>query len=444
MRRGERKSALCCGHERQRQHWTRGHRAACNILAVTLLGSSASVATAADPEPPLVEAASVETRGAAGWEHFAIDGKDYLAVANFFTSSPGRTPNMDTESMIYRAELAADGKLHLDELQGLHTTGAHGVVHLEHEGSHFVAIPNYYGKDTVVFRWDSGEGRFAVHQRIKSDGAGGVDAFTIGEKRILAIAEFSVGEIALYALSPGQQRFEPWQRVAAPGCGATATLRVEAEVGGEALLLLAASYVTQQTGWRTRSPIFALNVEGTAFEKHGEVVTVGAHDVAVTSVGGRHFAFFSNDKDERTTKQLSELFEWEGLFPSGGLRSRQTVSTDGAHAAEFFSSADGERRFLAVANLGDRKANTYRRESVVYAFDPASSTMLAPIQTLQTHGATDFKAFAIGGTSFLAVSNEQDDAKGGNVPSTLWRLRQAGDESLGGGSAWTGRGHGEL
>ena len=41
-----------------------------------------------------------------------------------------------------------------------------------------------------------------------------------------------------------------------------------------------------------------------------EVATVGAHDVEVMSVMGKHFAFFSNDKDERTTKQDSELFEW--------------------------------------------------------------------------------------------------------------------------------------
>ena len=85
-------------------------------------------------------------------------------------------------------------------------------------------------------------------------------------------------------------------------------------------------------------------------------------------------------------------------------------------AAEFFSSSEGDRHYLVVANLGDRQANTYRRDSVVYAFDPAASgagaKMLTPLQKLPTLGATDFRSFKIGGVTFLAVSNEQDDTRG--------------------------------
>ena len=61
-----------------------------------------------------------------------------------------------------------------------------------------------------------------------------------------------------------------------------------------------------------------------------------------------------------------------GTFPSGGFVSRQKVGTDGAHAAALFSNVDGSSHFLAVANLGDRQANTYQRESVVYSFDPSA------------------------------------------------------------------------
>ena len=102
------------------------------------------------------------------------------------------------------------------------------------------------------------------------------------------------------------------------------------------------------------------------------------------------------------------------------------VATDGAHAAEFFSSADGKSHFLAVANLGDRQANMYRRDSVVYAFNPLAeegTPMLTPLQKLPTLGATDFLGFSIGGVTYLAVSNEQDDTRGGDVGSTIWTLR---------------------
>ena len=116
----------------------------------------------------------------------------------------------------------------------------------------------------------------------------------------------------------------------------------------------------------------------------------------------------------------------------------QQVPTDGAHAAAFFASASGERRYLAVAELGDRQANTYRRDSSVYAFEPTRSPPLVLAQRLSTKGATDFHAFALpagadGGTAatttYLAVSNEQDDTLGGDIGSTIWRLQAEAEEN---------------
>ena len=52
--------------------------------------------------------------------------------------------------------------------------------------------------------------------------------------------------------------------------------------------------------------------------------------------------------------------------------------------------------------------------------------MLTEAQRLPTLGATDFRSFVIAGTTYLAVSNEQDDAHGGDVQSTLWALTGEG------------------
>ena len=57
----------------------------------------------------------------------------------------------------------------------------------------------------------------------------------------------------------------------------------------------------------------------------------------------------------------------------------------------------------------------YRRDSSVYELDAAAEKPLRLVQSLPTLGATDFKAFTISGTTFLAVSNEQDDRLGGDV-----------------------------
>ena len=45
------------------------------------------------------------------------------------------------------------------------------------------------------------------------------------------------------------------------------------------------------------------------------------------------------------------------------------------------------------------------------------------VQKLPTLGATDFSAFEMGGVTYLAVSNEQDDWLGGDVRSVIWGLR---------------------
>ena len=379
----------------------------------------------------------MQTRGAAGWDHLVMDGQDYLCCANFFTSNPRRQASMTTDSTIFKVSQNGDLSLQLTEVQGFKTTGAHGVSDVEAGGYHYLAVPNYYGGDTVVMRSASGVApdgqkkprRFSELQRLPTDGGGGVDVWHVGPRVFLGVAEFNLGIAVVYELSATSGLFVPYQRVPAPGCGALATLKVPAEGGGEQLLLLAASYVTQRTGWRTRSSVFFLNERGTALEMHQEVPTVGAHGVATLSAGGRHFVFFSNDKDERTTHQESELFEWVGVFPSGKLESRQKVKTDGAHAAEFFSTAEGGRHFLAVANLGDRQANTYRRDSLIYELDAKKTNdgegaLLTLVQKLPTLGATDFRAFYINGATYVAVSNEQDDTMGGDVKSTIWRLRE--------------------
>jgi hypothetical protein len=56
--------------ECQRQHWG-SHKAQCRLLTLALMSASTQAQAA---EMLFFEAATVQTRGAAGWEHFVIDG----------------------------------------------------------------------------------------------------------------------------------------------------------------------------------------------------------------------------------------------------------------------------------------------------------------------------------------------------------------------------------
>lgn len=185
----------------------KNHKKECALMALSLL----TLAEAARA-PPFVEALKVPTRGAAGWTHFVIDGQDYVCVANFFSSRPGKRPSMETDSTVYAADVVA-GSLKLTFLQGFKTTGAHGVVHLSRRGGHYLVVPNYYGGDAVVLRWDGK--KFRVMQHLIVDGGGNVVEFTIGDEQMISIAEFNQGRAAIYALrgDAPNERFELWQNV---------------------------------------------------------------------------------------------------------------------------------------------------------------------------------------------------------------------------------------
>ena len=422
------------------------------IVAAAFLLSWGSIGAAAEKIFEL--STSIPTRGAAGFEKFTIDGRDYIASANFFTSAPGRTPAMETDSVVYALTRGDTGKPLFTKIQSIPTVGAHGVEFFNFQGEAYLAIPNYYGGDTVVLRWSRTPSVFEEIQRIPSDGGGSVESFIISSedqaskdaapRLILSIAEFNIGRSTLYALEGvfPNEKFVSWQRLTTPGVGAMATIRVNDGSSSGRLLFLAASYVSRTTGWRTKSRIFALEPDemsgGATFSFHHDVPTVGAHDVeTLMTADGRAFAFFSYDKDEASVEQNSELFEWRAdEFQGGRFVSMQTVKTVGAHAAEFFKGG-GAGYFLAVANLGDRRTNRYRTSSHIYHFNPTRSPPLELFQKIPTLGATDMEAFALNGTTYLVASNEQDDEQGGDVESPVWRLRGAAPREVRGAKAGT-------
>ena len=392
------------------------------LLLPSAVGAAApGAAGAAAPRTRFIEAARISTRGNAGFEHFNLDGRDYVAVANFFTSAPGRRADMSTTSVLYECTQSAAGGLELIEVQRFPTTGAHGWEFFLADGEAFLCVPNYYGSDTVLYRWDRSlaSARFAEVQRIESDGAGSVESFVLppssGSHRVVALAEFNRGVAALYLLRGGKLR--PWVELPVPGVGSMATI-----TAGGRFFLFCACYVTQAHGWRVPSRVFVLDeAEGTgSFVPHQALNTVGAHDVEAFTTQGRAFAFFSNDRDENSPKQRSALYG----FNAGSARFElvQQVATDGAHAAEFFRSGSG-RDFIAVANLGDRQKNTYRRKSEVFAFHADRDAPLESAALLSTKGATDFEAFSLAnGARFLAVANEQDDVAGADIESVIWSV----------------------
>jgi len=205
---GRCRRASYCGAACQRSHW-KAHKGQCALVAAAVLAGTSSA------ETPVAAHLSVATRGAAGWAAFRVGGQDFLAVANFFSSGPGRRPSMATDSVVYRADVVG-GRLALTKHQQFRTTGAHGVAHVAGFGAHLLVFPNYYGGDALVVKWKGeAHGLVEEHQRLIVDGGGNVVAFEVDGRPMISIAEFNKGRANIYELREDTKKFALVQHVAA-------------------------------------------------------------------------------------------------------------------------------------------------------------------------------------------------------------------------------------
>ena len=248
--------------------------------------------------------------------------RHYLAVSNFMATSTAPDGStrvvMESESVLYEIgieyktrvtlgdssdknydERSFDGKkeilnddiMHLQykEVQRFATNGAHGVDHLtvrsvndfgKEKESVFLAIPNFYGTDTVLYQYELGSvdtdtnkntdvdpekdndmdtdadadehtcnhissskplmNKFREHQRIPTQGAAAIEFFTIQNaactstctqtnlRHMLAIAEYKSGKVSIY-----EYVSEEWvlnQRLYAPGTAALSVMKIPLRV----------------------------------------------------------------------------------------------------------------------------------------------------------------------------------------------------------------------
>ena len=94
---------------------------------------------------------------------------------------------------------------------------------------------------------------------------------------------------------------------------------------------------------------------------------------------------------------------------------------DGAHGGCLFE-ATNKKLYLAIACCGDREKKSYARNSPVYEISLDPEIVVRRKKSLPTTGAVAFVAFDLGGRTYLAVANEQDERRGGNVESVVWAV----------------------
>ena len=340
------------------------------------------------------------TRGAAGVEHFTINGRLFLAFANYY----GDIYKHKTGSMIYKMN-ELTGKFNL--YQTLQTRGAYGLEYFSIADQHFLAVANYndgtYLLDSAVYQWNGQ--RFVVYQKIPTKGAGDLTFSTINGENYLAVANSYDGSTrstksAIYKWSNGKfNKFQEISTEGALGCKAFA-------INNDTLIAFANQYNSKQK-YAAQSTLFKWS--GGHFVKLQSLQTYGAHRVNSVNINGHTFLAFANTYSGSKRNTDSFIYRWEGhkfvLF--------QSIPTLGAIAWHPFVISG--QTFLGVANsYGDSQhRNT---QSVVYQ---ACGAQFIKYQEIPTQGARDMTTFEYKGHTYLAVANNYNQKH--NINSALYK-----------------------
>jgi hypothetical protein len=321
----------------------------------------ATVATLASKAAPLAQHAPVldpcealATSGAADLEFFSIGSDHYLAVANMRNDS-----TYDVNSLLYRW----DGTSFV-EFQSIPTQGAKDWEFFTIADVPYLAVANSrsdvsHDVDSKIFRWDGG--RFVEHQSLPTNGANDWQFFTIAGESYLAVANGRYdGPPARGAVGANtDSRIYRWEGTGFVEYQALATNGAEGleffTIDDTAYLAVANAYNDQTHNVPSR--IFRW--DGGGFAPFQYFPTHGASDWKYFTIDGNSYLALANHGDDPTCNVDSEVFQWDGQ----SFVAFQSIPTHGATDWEFFTA--GGDLCLAVANAyddhtADVKSTIYR------------------------------------------------------------------------------------
>eukprot|EP00052_Salpingoeca_macrocollata_P020120 m.168483 g.168483 ORF g.168483 m.168483 type:complete len:227 (-) comp21164_c0_seq1:59-739(-) len=122
---------------------------------------------------------SIATHGAYDWEWFSIGGDAFLAVANHQSGG-----SSDVDSVVYKWSRTTNG------FEMYQRIGTHGAEHIEWfniNGQDFLAIANFYSSDSVIYQWQNS--LFVPFQTVSNPAhAASWKWFALGRANYLALA----------------------------------------------------------------------------------------------------------------------------------------------------------------------------------------------------------------------------------------------------------------
>ena len=234
--------------------------------------------------PLFTELQTIPTQGATAWEPFAIDGADYLAVANLY-----------------------DG--------------------------------DTYNTNSVIYRWNGKQ--FVAHQSIPTAGAMDWECFTVGGDTYLVVANMMSSETTYNIPSKiykwNGQLFIEYQSIDTSGAADWEFFTI----GADSYLVVANMKNGPSTTRNINSVVYKW--DGDSFEPFQNIPTHGARDWEHYTIDGTPYLAVANAHNDTTYNIDSEIFKWDGA----SFASCQAIATHGARDWESFVIGDSTYLALA-------------------------------------------------------------------------------------------------
>ena len=173
------------------------------------------------------------------------------------------------------------------------------------------------------------------------------------------------------------------------------------------LFLAFANYHGDIKKHKTSSMIYKMDNSTGRLSLYQTLQTRGAFDLEYFSIANKHFLAVANHYDG-THRLDSTVYQWNGKL----FVDFQKLSTNGANHFTYFKIY-GEK-YLAVANYYD--GSTTSTKSVIYKW---SSGKFNRFQDISTEGAYGCTAFVINGDTFVAFANYYNSQHKYSVQSTV-------------------------
>ena len=341
----------------------------------------------------------IPSMGARQWAPFSMDGAQYLALAQYYDDS-----SYSNHVQIFKWD---GGRGSFVEVQRIPSNGAAGVQPFTIAGAQFLAVANHrddsgnFNIDSKIYKWDDASGMFEDFQNISTSGAYAWAAFSIDGVQHLAVANSFNG--ASHSIA---SKVYKWSGVGFNGSFVyLQSIETNAAQWWEAFtidgvphLVVANRYSSSQRSHNVDSIIYKWYSGIGKFVPEERLPTNGASGwYAFTIEGVRHLAVANSHNDASYTIN-STIYKWDSARDE--FEDIQAIPTLGALSWTGFVS--GGVQYLAVANYYD--GASYYQDSKVYRWDSGSSSFLE-IQQLATVGAFGVSAFMIDGVQYLALAN---------------------------------------